>query len=561
MGAKAQVAEAAFKGLTKWGGDLAHKVFGKEIPQEVIPLFGEKGVSKIDANTFGRAIEFDPEVREGLDTLFKSAANGSDDAYMLLEAAATNFAEEDAIYRNLNKTQQKLAKRQRAAYNTLQGRIDAAPTATGSSGRTYTANVAGIGRNQPPVDTGIPMQASAKQADPVDYTGSSQYSGQGNPLSGDAITQVHHGGGLDDMSWIFKHRSYQGVGPNSPHPLIELGNKLFGIEIGNSPQNTVDILGMLNKRGRNARVAALSEQVGDVMHSKTIDDLLGTSDFKPAEIPSEGLAELEQLRKVLPDLSVEKYMDTGKNPVTGKAYPRGGVNTQIEIWKPGANTSKASNDFPLEVIKLTEKTYPDRVKLAFDAYERHGIDVSQARKKWNKKLATVDPNEDILGVDHPLVHEYINTLKKQEGTALNTIANMSDDEIFNMPMEQAFRLYVQQMQEMETILANVLNFRYNKVKEIFAEFNEELGKDGYETLSAAEKQVFFRKNVNTIAVRGNIEKNLSLKEAQEPIKSWNNHIADTFGWRPQTLFKSIEEIEEIAQAIASKDQPAPIGAQ
>jgi len=549
------VAEAAYKGLTKWGGDLAAKVFGKEVPQEVVPLFSKGGISPIDAQTFGRAIEFDPEVREGLDTLMRSAADGNDDAYLFLDAAAKSFGEEDRIYRTLDKTQKNVAKKQRASYNTLQGRIDAAPTAKQSKGRTYTANVAGIGRNQPPVDTGIPMQASAKQADPVDYTGSSQYSGQGNPLSGDAITQVHHGGGLDDLSWLFKHQTYQGVGPNSPHPLIEMGDKLFGMQIGNSPQNTVDILGMLNKRGRNARVTALSEQVGDVMHSKTIDDLLGTSDFKPAEIPAEGLAELEQLREVLPDLSVEKYMDTGRNPVTGKAYPKGGVTSQIEIWKPGANTSKASDDFPLEVIKLNEKTYPNRVKLAFDAYERHGIDVSQARKRWNKKLATVDPNEDILGVDHPLVHEFINTLKKQDGTALNTIEKMSDDEIFNMPTEQAFKLYVRQMQEMETVLANVLTYRYNKVKEIFKELNP---KKSYDRLTAPEKQVFFRKNVNTIAVRGNIEKEISLKAATRPLKKWNNHIADTFGWRPQSLFKSIEEIEEVAQAIASKDQPATI---
>jgi len=555
MGAKGMVAEAAYKGLTKWGGDLAAKVFGKEVPQEVVPLFSKGGISPIDAQTFGRAIEFDPEVREGLDTLMRSAADGNDDAYLFLDAAAKSFGEEDRIYRTLDKTQKNVAKKQRASYNTLQGRIDAAPTAKQSKGRTYTANVAGIGRNQPPVDTGIPMQASAKQADPVDYTGSSQYSGQGNPLSGDAITQVHHGGGLDDLSWLFKHQTYQGVGPNSPHPLIEMGDKLFGMQIGNSPQNTVDILGMLNKRGRNARVTALSEQVGDVMHSKTIDDLLGTSDFKPAEIPAEGLAELEQLREVLPDLSVEKYMDTGRNPVTGKAYPKGGVTSQIEIWKPGANTSKASDDFPLEVIKLNEKTYPNRVKLAFDAYERHGIDVSQARKRWNKKLATVDPNEDILGVDHPLVHEFINTLKKQDGTALNTIEKMSDDEIFNMPTEQAFKLYVRQMQEMETVLANVLTYRYNKVKEIFKELNP---KKSYDRLTAPEKQVFFRKNVNTIAVRGNIEKEISLKAATRPLKKWNNHIADTFGWRPQSLFKSIEEIEEVAQAIASKDQPATI---
>ena len=109
--------------------------------------------------------------------------------------------------------------------------------------------------------------------------------------------------------------------------------------------------------------------------------------------------------------------------------------------------------------------------------------------------------------------------------------------------------------EMNNKLKNVLTYRYNKVKEIFKELNPN---KSYDSLPAPEKQVFFRKNVNTIAVRGNIDKDLSLKAATRPLKKWNNHIADTFGWRPQTLFKSIEEIEEVAQAIASKDQPATI---
>ena len=287
----------------------------------------------------------------------------------------------------------------------------------------------------------------------------------------------------------------------------------------------------MTKRGRQARVLALSEQVGDAMHSKTIDDLLGTSDYRPPEIPQEGLDELGQLREILPDLSVEQYMDTGRNPITGKAYPKGGVGTKIEIWDPKANISKNSPDKPLEVINLTEKTYPQRVKLAFDALEKHGIPgAREARAKWDKKLAKIDPNEDILGMDHDHVHDILREVEKIKGTALHELSQMTDDEIFNLPMEKAFSLYIRQMQEAETVLANVLQYRYGMIEKIFKEMqtkNPEFPQVAFDELPAEMKQQFFRKNVNTIAVKGNVMKDISIKKAMKPVKNWNNHIADT----------------------------------
>ena len=545
---------------------LGRKVFGETIPEAVQPVLKE--LSPEDAFTFGKAIEFDSTVREPLDTLLHSAASGSDDAYMLMEYAARDFAKENATYKNLDAASKKLAKQQRKNWHTLDDRIEAAPTAAGEPGRRYTANVASLSRNPTAVDTGLPMQAATKQADPADYRGSSVYSGgQAAPrAAGQAITEVHHGGPLDKlMRLVYSHSSFQGVTPDSPSPLIEMGERLFGAQIGNSPQNTVDILGWMTKRGRNARVLALSEQVGDVMHSKTIDDLLGTSDYRPPEIPQEGLDELGQLRDVLPDLSVEQYMDTGRNPVTGKAYPKGGVGTKIEIWDPKANISKNSPDKPLEVIKLTEATYPNRVQLAFDAYQKHGIDVTEARKKWDKKLAKVDPKEDILGMDHDHVHDILREVEKIKGTALYELSQMTDDEIFNLPMEKAFELYIRQMQEAETVLANVLQYRYGMIEKIFVDMKKKGQLSGYvadkfDELGAEAKQRFFRQNVNTIAVKGNVMKDISIKKAMKPVKNWNNHIGDTFGWSPQSLWVTIQEIEELAKEFAAKvptEQPIP----
>jgi hypothetical protein len=547
------ISKGASEGMTTWGKKLGHQVFGEQIPESVIPLLSRNGVSPIDAQTYGRAMEFDPTVREPLDGLFRSAGDGNDGAFDLLGSAAKEFYEEDEALKQLTKTNKKLAKSQRAAYHKMDDRIDLATTAKGDPGRQHKAAVAGLGRAPKPIDTGIPMQASTKLGDPSNYRASSIFSGLAHPLSDIGITEVHHALGLDDMSWIFKHQSYQGVGPNSPHPLIELGDRLFGAQLGNSPQNTVDLLGWMTKRGRDARVLALSEQVGDSVHSKTIDDLLGTSDFKPREMTASEQGQFEVWRQKTGG-SVEEFMDTVPPDIGGKKFSQGSAGT-VEIWAPGANVRK---DTPLEVIKLTPETYPNRVQLAFDAMEKHGIPgAKEARKKWNKKLAKVDPTEDILGRDHDLTHEFINELKKTEGTALNRIANMTDDEIFNLPMEEAFRLYAAQMQEMETVLANVLKYRYGKVKEIFKELNP---KKSFERLNAEEKRVFFMKNVNTIAVRGNIDKDLSLKQALKPLKGWNNHIFDTFGWKPQTLWTSLEEIEELAKEFAAKvptTQPIP----
>ena len=59
---------------------------------------------------------------------------------------------------------------------------------------------------------------------------------------------------------------------------------------------------------------------------------------------------------------------------------------------------------------------------------------------------------------------------------------------------------------------------------------------------------------------GNLEKAIPLEKALLKPKKWNNHIADTFGWRPQSLFATVEEIETIAKELAEQTpttQPNP----
>ena len=59
---------------------------------------------------------------------------------------------------------------------------------------------------------------------------------------------------------------------------------------------------------------------------------------------------------------------------------------------------------------------------------------------------------------------------------------------------------------------------------------------------------------------GNLEKAVTIDNALNPIKGWNNHISDVFGWKPQSLWMSIKQMEEIIKEVSEKvptTQPIP----
>ena len=192
--------------------------------------------------------------------------------------------------------------------------------------------------------------------------------------------------------------------------------------------------------------------------------------------------------------------------------------------------------------------------------DKAGIDTKKARQQFNIKAQKIDRNLDIYGEDHQLTHRLIEALKEQEGTAFHEIEQLGPQGVYNLPLEDAIKLDIRQVQEMETVLANVLEYRYGIVKDLFYEYNPTKGKNGFEKLSGDEKRVFFRKNVNTIAVRGKVSQVVTIDNALKPPKTFDNHIADTFGWRPQSLYATIEEIEAVAKELAEKvptTQPIP----
>jgi hypothetical protein len=196
--------------------------------------------------------------------------------------------------------------------------------------------------------------------------------------------------------------------------------------------------------------------------------------------------------------------------------------------------------------------------LVFDALDRHGIDTKTARQNFDRSKILVNSDLDIYGYDHEITHQILREMKKMEGTAQFEIEQLGRDGIFNLSLDAAVKLQLRSSQEMETVLANVLQYRYAQVKELYGRLNPELGPEGYEKLLAGEKQVFFKKNVNTLAVMGDVEKAMTIEAAMKPIKNWNNHISDTFGWRPQSLWITIQELEEVTKEIAEKVQPTLI---
>jgi len=538
MGAGTKIVQGI---MSEFGEALGHKVFGEVIPETVQPIFskGMGGISEADAGIFSRAIDFDPEVRQPLEALFKNASEGSDEAYMLLDAAARDFDLEDKILRQKTKAEQNLAKQQRKIENLKMREIDQAadPKFTGDPGRRVKADV----------QTGF--------EGPKEYTSGTQYTRQGK-----MITNRHHAIGLDDANKVAtQHQSYQGVTPDSPSPIIEARERIMGVKAGNYEQNMVDILDSITGPSRQARIAGISKQTGGLVDSKTINDALGMTGYNPRELTDVELGQFDVWNQKTGG-TVEDFMSSVK-PDKGSKFTEGSF-PDIRVYPPGSKHSGPNKvKAPLEVIKIdTAAKHKNRFKLIFDALDKHGYDTSAIRKNFSMKNLEIDSSLDVYGRDHPIVHQLINTLKETPGTALNQIEELGPDGIFNLSLEEAIKLDIRSMQEMETVLANVLQFRYTKVKELFGKLNPELGSEYFERITAEAKQKFFKDNISAIAVMGNVDKVITPRKALKPIQGWNNHISDTFGWRPQSLWTSVEQIEEIAKELSEKvptTMPAP----
>tara|TARA_R100000234_G_scaffold36438_1_gene21663 strand:- start:242 stop:1468 length:1227 start_codon:yes stop_codon:yes gene_type:complete len=380
------------------------------------------------------------------------------------------------------------------------------------------------------------------------------------------VTNMHHALGLNDAFDVIKnHFSYAGVTPDSPKsPIIQAREDILGVKSGNYEQNMVDILDRATGDSRRVRINQLNEMSGGILDLQTLNDMLGTSGsggsktnkpLKFRELSESETARFEELRQKDQlvgegkDLTLGEFMETDLSD-SGRAF---GKDTFPEVR---VNTPDGKTLLETLTFKNADE-YANRLNMVFDVLEKNGINTKAARKNTKMSKLQIDPKLDIYGVDHPLVHSLINALKEKPGTALNKIQELGPDGIYNLSLDEAVKLDFRSLQEMETVLANVLKYRYDQLKEVFGELNPELGSEYFEKISAARKQEFFKENMAAIAVKGNVEKTISIKNALKPIEDWNNHIADTFGWRPQALWVDVDKLPPVIDKFARRQRYQP----
>ena len=514
--------------MSKHGEIFAKNIYAGNVPDTVRPLFSDTGFSKVQVDTFTRAMDTEPSVRGNLQTLINRASEGNPEAFDILTKAHQDFSVHDMRTRTVSKAQTNLGNSQMKKFNQQMGAIDDArnPAVTGAKGR-----------------------AAKNKVQTMFGAGSEYTSGTKYLRDGQMITNRHHAIGLDDSNNVWQwHSSGADVTPNNPSPILKAREGLMGIKSGNYEQNMVDVLDSITLPSRTARIAQVSEQAGGLLESQTLDDFFGMSKYSPRE-----LTELEQgqfdVWRQKTGGTVEEFMDTVK-PDKGSKFPEGSF-PNIRVFKPGSEGKVLLDTVTIK----TAADHKNRLNLVFDVLDKHGHNTAAARKNVKLSKLQIDPKSDIYGADHPITHKIINALKEKKGTALNEIQTLGPEGVRDLPLDEAIKLDIRSMQEMETVLANVLQFRYKQVAKLYKELNPKgtgpLGST-FEELDGAAKRRFFEQNINTIAVKGNLEKAMNLNTAMKPLKKWDHGIEDTIGWRPQSLFVTVEQIEEIGKELAAK---------
>ena len=497
-----EVFQEAGQQMSKHGEVFSKRIFGDNIPDNARHLFNDDGFSIREIDIFNRAMDTEPEIRGNLETLIRSGADGNMEAFDILSGAADEFNKIDVSNRALSKAQSKMDNNKIKLWNQQMGAIQQAGKATGDKGRSIKAAV----------------QTDFKG--PKEHTSGTKYDRHGQ-----MITNRHHAIGLDDANNVWSwHRSAENVTPNQQSPILQAREAMMGIKSGNYEENMVDLLDSITRPSRTARIEQIGEMTDGILDGKTVDDALGMTGsgskkpYNPRELNAEELARFETLRQEVPDLTVEDFM-TNMKTSSGRKFTEGSF-PDIRVYAPGTvHTKGAKAPKPLEVIKITNAAdHKNRFNLIFDALERNGINVDKARKSFDLKKLEIDTTLDIYGIDHPIVHNIINNLKLKEGTALFEIQKLGPEGVRDLPLDEAIKLDIRSIQEMETVLGNVLIYRYDQVAKLFKEMypNGYKGlKESFGELGAEAKRSFFKENINTIAVRGNIQKAIGGKAGSD----------------------------------------------
>ena len=324
----------------------------------------------------------------------------------------------------------------------------------------------------------------------------------------DSTTDVHHVGELiTGHKAAVTHKSWKKIPEGGRSPIFKLAESKYGLRGGNALENLTDIFGHDPRKLRQYRIQEINKQLNGKMHETTVNDLLGTSDLKFKEAVN--LESLES--QALHQLQTTKGIYPGSKGA--ELYPKITIkNTKgevIEIWQP-----------------KTQKDYDRRFNIV---RKKLGI-----KEKLNLKKIKIDPTKEVLGVDHTDAHRIVNKFKRlDDGNPMNTLyKSMESGEYANLSVEKATELYVDAYRFQENVTGHILQYRYEKAKEVFAKYYPDVD---FEHLSKARQQDFFRNKAAEIAVKGGIEKRVSMELAKTPLKNWSKNMTNVFGWKPQLI--------------------------
>ena len=327
----------------------------------------------------------------------------------------------------------------------------------------------------------------------------------------DTITDVHHAGELSFQNKaVVTHKSFAKLKKGQQSPIVKYAEKYLGLRSGNAKENLIDIFGHDPLKLRRLRIEGISKQLKGRMHSDTINDLLGTTDLKFTEARN-----LEDLTSnALHNLQTTKGVPRGNR---GKAlYPEVKIKdvngNVIEVWQP---TTQPEWDKRFTIVR-----------------EKLGI-----KEKIDFKKILLDPSKDVMGIDHPDAHRITNHFKKtNDGNPMNVLQqSIESGEYANLSVQKAAELYADSHRFQEQVAGHVLQYRYKKLKEVFAKQHPELGGDFFDKLSRSKQQEFVRANAAEIAVKGGIEKRVSIEQAAQPLENWTEGMTNVFGWQPQLI--------------------------
>ena len=347
-----------------------------------------------------------------------------------------------------------------------------------------------------------------------------------------SITNVHHGGGLEDQGRaVAAHKSFDDldVSKGQRSPIVTYAERNYGIKGGNAKDNLIDILEVNTHGSRSARVQAIHKQYGGKVDPRTINDMLRGSkgQLNIKDLPPHKVVELEAYRAKGIKVPTSFYDDLPKDlfPTINIRNKKGDI---IESWRP-----------------TTIEEYQNRFNIVGD---KLGV-----KNKVDLKKIKIDPKLEIFSSDHHDVHKLIKDFQKTPGNPLHTIETaIADGTYRNMPVGQAAKLYADAHKFQEQIAASVLRRRYAKIEKLFKKKYPNgykgLG-ETFEELGKPAQQQFFKENVNEIARIDIMGKGATPADVfQDPRQGWTKGMTNVYGWNPTADIKPTTIKNPIKQA-------------